>query len=453
MYFIYSLLLGLGFLILLPRFLLDAFRHGKYVAGFRERLGSLSPITKGTDKVIWIHCVSVGETQAARPLVRTIKQQFPNHLIAISTITLTGQTLAREVFKHDAAKIFYFPFDWRWAARRTLNAINPDTVLVMETELWPNFLRECKQQNIPVALVNGRLSEQSFRRYRIFKGFMRRVLSCLDLAVMQTAADAERLSALGMDTGKTRVSGNVKFDVGPLPGGDSLTCEFQDRFKLSGESPLVLAASTHAPEEVIIVNGFRQLVSKSEAKPRLMIAPRHPERFAEVGELLKMSGLRWARRSGPPEPSDGQAEVILLDSIGELGSVYSLASIVFVGGSIARSGGHNIIEPAAVGAAVIVGSHTYNFHSIVEAFVNAGAIVQLQLMSDSAAIAELASTISDLLVDPDRVRKIGSLAQSLVNENRGATERTLQLLEPILGSPETVSEVTGPLRANSAPLA
>ena len=453
MYFIYSLLLGLGFLILLPRFLLDAFRHGKYVAGFRERLGSLSPITKGTDKVIWIHCVSVGETQAARPLVRSIREQFPNHLIAISTITLTGQTLAREVFKHDAAKIFYFPFDWRWAARRTLNAINPDTVLVMETELWPNFLRECKQQNIPVALVNGRLSEQSFRRYRIFKGFMRRVLSCLDLAVMQTTADAERLSALGMDTEKTRVSGNVKFDVGTLPAGDSLTREFQDRFRLSGEPPLVLAASTHAPEEVIIVNGFRQLVSRSQAKPRLMIAPRHPERFAEVGELLKTSGLRWARRSAPPDASDGQAEIILLDSIGELGSVYSLASIVFVGGSIARSGGHNIIEPAAVGAAVIVGSHTYNFQSIVETFERAGAIIQLHPMSDSAAIAELASTISDLLVDPHRVRKIGSLAKSLVNENRGATERTLQLLEPILGSPETVSEVTGPLRAESAPSA
>ncbi|MEP6819016.1 MAG: 3-deoxy-D-manno-octulosonic acid transferase [bacterium] len=453
MYFIYSLLLVLGFLILLPRFLLDAFRHGKYVAGFRERLGSVSPISKGSHQVIWIHCVSVGETQAARPLVRGIREQFPNHLIAISTITLTGQNLAREIFKHDAAKIFYFPFDWRWVARRTLKAINPDAVLVMETELWPNFLRECKHQQIPVALVNGRLSEQSFRRYRIFKGFMRQVLSSLELAVMQTEADAERLRALGMDADKTLVSGNVKFDVGTSPAGDSLTTEFQERFKLSGESPLVLAASTHAPEEVLIVNGFRHVVSNPELKPRLIIAPRHPERFAEVGELLKTSGLRWARRSAPPDASDGQAEVILLDSVGELRSVYSLASIVFVGGSIARTGGHNIIEPAAVGAPVIVGSHTYNFQSIVETFVEAGAIVQLQAMSDSATIVELANTISELLLDPARSREIGSLAQSLVSENRGATERTLQLLESILGSPASVSEVTGPLGANSAPIA
>ena len=299
MYFIYSFLLGLGFLILLPRFLLDAFRHGKYVAGFRERLGSVSPITKDSHQVIWIHCVSVGETQAARPLVRAFKESFPDHLVAISTITRTGQNLAREIFKHDVAKVFYFPFDWRWVARRTLKAIKPDTVLVMETELWPNFLRECKELNVPVALVNGRLSEQSFRRYRLLKGFMSRVLSCLDLAVMQTEADADRLRALGMDADKTGVSGNVKFDAGSLPAGDSLTTEFQDRFKLSGDSPLVLAVSTHAPEEVIIVNCFRQIVSELDAKPRLMIAPRHPERFSEVASLFEASGLPWSRRSAP----------------------------------------------------------------------------------------------------------------------------------------------------------
>jgi len=453
MYFIYSLLLGLGFLILLPRFLLDAFRHGKYVAGFWERLGSVSPITKNSHQVIWIHCVSVGETQAARPLVRVFRKLFPDHVIAISTITRTGQNLAREIFKHDVAKVFYFPFDWRWVARRTLKAIKPDTVLVMETELWPNFLRECKDQNVPVALVNGRLSEQSFRRYRILKGFMSRVLSCLDLAVMQTEADADRLRALGMAADKTSVSDNVKFDARSLPAGDSLTMEFQERFKLSSQSPLILAVSTHAPEEVIIVDSFRQIVSEPDAKPRLMIAPRHPERFVEVGELLKTSRLRWARRSALPHPSDAQAEVILLDSIGELASVYSLASIVFVGGSIAKTGGHNVIEPAAVGVPVIVGAHTYNFRSIVEAFVEAGAIVQLLPMSDSAAIVELANTISELLANPTRAREIGSLAQRLVNENRGATDRTVQLLESILGSPEAVSEVIGPLRANSAPRA
>jgi 3-deoxy-D-manno-octulosonic-acid transferase len=453
MYFIYSLLLGLVFLILLPRFILDAFRHGKYVVGFRERLGSLSPVKATGRPVIWIHCVSVGETQAARPLVQGIKQLYPQSLIAISTVTLTGQNLAREIFKDDAAKVFYFPFDWRWVARRTLKAINPDAVLVMETELWPGFLRECEHQQIPVALINGRLSEESFRRYRIVRSFMTRVLNSLTLAIMQTEVDAERLRALGMAADKTVVSGNMKFDAGTTPESDWLTMQFRERFELTGESPLILAASTHEPEEVLVLNSFRQVISRSESKPRLMIAPRHPERFAEVVELLQMSGLRWARRSAPPDASDAEAEVILLDSIGELRFVYSLAALVFVGGSIAKTGGHNVLEPAAVGAPVIVGPHTYNFQSIVETFLGAGAIVQLQPRSDSATIVELANTISELLADPARRHELGRLAQSLVSENRGATERTLQLLEPILGSPANISEVTGPLRANSAPIA
>jgi 3-deoxy-D-manno-octulosonic-acid transferase len=452
MYFIYSLLLTLGFIVLLPRFFLDAFRHGKYVAGFRERWGSLSPIRADGRPVIWIHCVSVGETQAARPLVQGLKKRFPQSLIAISTITLTGQNLAREIFKDDAAKVFYFPFDWRWVVRRTLKAINPDVVLVMETELWPGFLRECKVQHIPVALVNGRLSAQSFRRYRPIKSFMTRVLSSLSLAIMQTEADAERLRALGMDASKTFIFGNMKFDAGTMPETDSLTTAFRERFKLDA-SPLILAASTHESEETILLNSFRQVSSRSETKPRLMIAPRHPERFAEVADLLRTAGLHWVRRTADPEPGDGQAEVILLDSIGELRSVYSLASIVFVGGSIARTGGHNVLEPAAVGVAVIVGFHTYNFQSIMETFSEAGAIVQLQPRSDSATIIELGNAISELLSNPARRREIGALAQRLVTENRGATERTLRAIDSMIASTPNASRSRDSSRANGASIA
>ena len=453
MYFIYSLLLGVGFLVLLPRFLVDAFRHGKYVAGFRERLGLLSPLAKAGRKVVWIHCVSVGETQAARPLVQSIRKHFPGHLIAISTITLTGQNLAHEIFKHDAARIFYFPFDWRWVVRRTLKAINPDTVLVMETELWPGFLRECQNQKIPVALVNGRLSRQSFRRYRLIRRFITRVLGCLDLAIMQTEADAERLGALGMDAGKTFVSGNMKFDAGTMPATNPLATELRERFSLSDESPLILAASTHEPEEVLLLNSLRQVISRSDLKPRLMIAPRHPERFAEVADLLKSSGLHWVRRTELANPADKQAEVIILDTIGELQSVYPLAAIVFVGGSIARTGGHNIVEPAAVGAAVIVGPHTWNFHSMVQAFVKAGAIVQLQPVSDSAAIVDLADVISELLANVARRHELVKLAQGLVNENRGATERTLQRLNSLLATPSGNIADPASVRASGAPMA
>jgi 3-deoxy-D-manno-octulosonic-acid transferase len=453
MYFIYSLLLVIGFLILLPRFVADAFRHGKYVAGFAERLGSLRPLANEDRPVVWIHCVSVGEVQAARPLVQGIKDQFPNHLIVVSTITRTGQNVARDVFKHHAAKVFYFPFDWRWIVRRTLNAINPDAVLVLETELWPGFLRECSYQQIPVALVNGRLSEQSFRRYRLIKPFMRQVLSSLDLAIMQTERDAKRIRSLGMAPEKTFVFGSMKFDAGATGHADSLASEFRQRFKLTDQSPLIVAASTHDPEEVLILNSFRQIISRSKLKPRLMIAPRHPERFAEVVDLLNASGLRWVRRSAPPDARDAQATVILLDTIGELPSIYSLASLVFVGGSIAQTGGHNILEPAAAGVPVIVGPNTYNFQSIVETFVKAKAIVQLQPMSDSATIVELADVILELLGDDLRRSELAGMAQKLMSENRGATERTLRAISPLLAAPATAGESATSFRAKSAPVA
>jgi 3-deoxy-D-manno-octulosonic-acid transferase len=453
MYFIYSLLLGLGFLILLPRFLLDAFRHGKYVAGFSERLGTLSPLPNNGRPVVWIHCVSVGETQAARPLVQRLRERYPNYRIAVSTTTLTGQNLAREVFNHDAAKVFYFPFDWRWVVRRSLKAIKPDAVLIVETELWPGFLRECKRQQIPVAIVNGRLSEQSFRRYRMIRGFMTQVLSSLNLAIMQTDADAERLRALGMNQDKTLVAGSLKFDAGDIKSSDSLAVEFRERFKLSDDRPLILAASTHAPEEAIILDAFKQVASKSDLRPRLMIAPRHPERFSEVATLIEASGLSWTRRTSARQPADTDTEVILLNSIGELQSVYSLAPIVFVGGSIAKTGGHNILEPAATGAAVITGAHTHNFQAIVETFVKAGAIVQLSKVSDFEATIELANTISSLLADQSRRHELGVRARRLVEENRGATERTLRALGPLLANPAKPAETVGSLSANSAPIA
>src|ERR1043166_9497018 len=211
MYLAYSLLLTLGLIVLLPYYLIQALAHGKYIAGLRQRLGSIPPVNG--KPVIWLHCVSVGETQAARPLAKRLKQQFPHHALAVSTITLTGQTLARDVFRNHAASVFHFPFDWRSTVRRALKAVNPAVVLIMETELWPNFLRECNDRRIPVALVNGRISRQSFRRYRLIKSFFRRVLSSLSIAVMQSETDASRLRELGMSDDKLYTAGNLKFDA------------------------------------------------------------------------------------------------------------------------------------------------------------------------------------------------------------------------------------------------
>ena len=436
MYLAYSLLLTLAFLILLPYFLFDAIKTGKYVAAFRERFGKLAPLNTGGKPVVWLHCVSVGESQAARPLVKEIRQRFPGHLLVISTITLTGQNLAHEIFRNDAAKIFYFPFDWRWTVRRALAAINPSAVLVMETEIWPRFLKECRAAKVPVAIVNGRLSLQSFRKYRWIKRFISRVINCLHLAVMQTEVDAERIHMLGLPRSKITVSGNLKFDAGRMPGENSLPTEFRQRFKLTTERPLILAASTHAPEERLVLEAFRGLRGATLA-PRLLIAPRHPERFAEVASLLATSGLTWVSRRSTISALDRQCDVIFLDTIGELQALYPLATIVFVGGSISKSGGHNILEPAAVGAPIVTGPYTHNFDAIVKAFVMERAIIQLSSLSDDELQTELKGVFAELLADSSLREELGRRAQTLVEQNLGATQRTLALLDAMISSQHT----------------
>jgi 3-deoxy-D-manno-octulosonic-acid transferase len=450
MYFIYSLLLVLAILVLLPRFLFDALHHGKYVAGLRERLSRLTPLPQDGRPVIWIHCVSVGEAQAARPLVKGLRDRFPQHRLVVSTITQTGQNLAREIFRQDVDRVFYFPFDWSWIVRRTLTSINPAAVLIMETELWPGFLRECSIRQIPVAIVNGRLSAQSFRRYRMIKGFMARVLSSISLAIMQTEADAERLRHLGMDANKTKVSGNLKFDAGTMAVSNSLTAEFRERFQRE-DTQLILAASTHSPEERIILAAFKHITSTSNSPVQLMIAPRHPERFTEVAGLIDSAGLRWTRRSAPRTSDDLKTQVILLDSIGELQAMYALASVVFVGGSIARSGGHNILEPAAVGACIITGPHTHNFHQIVQTFVKADAVIQLPRIPESGAALALANVISPLLANRERPDELGKRARALVHENQGATQRALNLLDPIIAQSSPAPGEVETFRIQDAP--
>ncbi|HEX8723682.1 MAG TPA: 3-deoxy-D-manno-octulosonic acid transferase [Pyrinomonadaceae bacterium] len=431
MYFLYSILLGIGVLALLPRFLLDATRHGKYAAGLGERAGRLPRFDAGGRGVVWLHCVSVGEAQAARPLARALLEAYPRRALVVSTTTLTGQRVAREVFKGQAERVFYFPFDWAWSVRRALGAVDPSAVLVMETELWPRFFRECGRRGVPVALVNGRVSEKSFRRYRLVRPVIRRVLADLSLAAAQSEADAERLVALGLPPGRVRVSGNVKFDI-EEPGRLPLADELRRRFGLGGGRPLVVAASTHAPEERVALEAFG-LLADAARRPRLLIAPRHPERFAEVAALIEASGLAWARRSDGPRASDAACDVILLDSIGELRAVYTLAEAVFVGGSIAPVGGHNVLEPALAARAVVTGAHTSNFKSIVAALLEQGALVQLPDGGEPEAARSLAGALRGLLEDDALRRRTGERARAVLEQNRGATARTVEMLAPILG--------------------
>ncbi|HKV34017.1 MAG TPA: 3-deoxy-D-manno-octulosonic acid transferase [Pyrinomonadaceae bacterium] len=429
MYLAYSLLLSLGLLLFSPYFLFQALAHRKYIDGLRERLGFLPTIEK--QPVVWLHCVSVGETQAARPLVERLRKELPQSTLVVSTVTLTGQRLARDLFRNHAARVFYFPFDWTWAVRRALSAMNPVAVLVMETELWPNFLRECKRREIPVALVNGRISRKSFARYVRIRFFLRRVLACLSMAVMQSERDAERIRELGMNEERVFTVGNLKFESSSYMDENP---DVKARFGLT-DVPLVLAASTHAPEEKIILESFKRLLGTQQV--RLMLAPRHPERFNEVAELIQASGLSWARRTNDPAASDAVASVILLDTIGELPGIYSLASVVFVGGSIVDRGGHNVLEPAAHGVAVITGAHTHNFHAIVDLLNEAQAIVQLPPVEGEEAVTKLTEVLQRVLGEAEWRDELGRRARALINENQGAAERTMKLLAPLFSADQS----------------
>jgi 3-deoxy-D-manno-octulosonic-acid transferase len=431
MYTLYSLLLTVGFVILLPRFAIDALRSGKYVTGLKERLGNLSP-AKSKNPVIWLHCVSVGEAQAAQSLVQALGQKFPRYDLVISTTTVTGQKMARALFGEQAAAIFYFPIDWAWTVRRAMRVIQPSAVIVMETEVWPRLFRECSKAGIPVALLNGRLSEKSFRRYRLVRSFISRVLNDLTFAAVQTIEDADRFRELGLAKERIKVFGNLKFDSASIFTSNELKEEIRRRFAFERRRPLIVAASTHAPEETIVLQAFKQ-TRHSHPAARLLFAPRHPERFDEVAALLEGSGFTVGRRSAPQSDSDAQCDIVLLDTIGELRAVYPLAQIVFMGGSLIPHGGQNVIEPAAHGVCTITGPHTQNFAAVTKAMLDEDALIQLPSTSDSAN--GLAWVLTQLLSDEKRRHEIGERAKAVCRRNQGATERSIELISQILSAP------------------
>lgn len=432
MLFLYSIALTLGFIVLSPRFIFDAITKGKYAAGFWQRLGSLPKFDARGRKVVWLHCVSVGEANAALPLAKKLKSDFPNVSLVISTTTNTGQKVARETYGNIADLVFYFPFDWRWTVRRALRHIDPSVVLLTETELWFNFIRESYKHNTRVCVVNGRLSERSTRRYLWVKSFMKRMLSYLDLALMQTNADATRIMSLGARGSKVKVTGNLKFDHDSTDEASPLTDGLRERFGISAERPLIIAASTHSPEEKWLLKAFvESRRSSSELSPRLMIAPRHPERFDEVADIIKNAALGYARRSEQPSGHDRSADVILLDTIGELRAVYPLAEIVFVGGSLIPHGGQSVFEPAAAGKAIVTGPHTANFDAAVKAFLAQEAIIQMDETGE-AAISPLAAEFTRLLADAAERGRLGKNALAVMKNNRGAAQRTLEYLKGYL---------------------
>ena len=429
MFLLYSFLLSVAFIALLPRFLFQR----KYAAGLRQRFGKLPDFDADGRKVLWLHCVSVGETNAARPLVKELVKTFPDYALVVSTTTLTGQTLAKEVFADDAELVFYFPFDWKFTVRRTLNHIKPNIVILLETELWFNFIRESHKSGVKVLIVNGRLSEKSVRRYGLIPKTMRRVLHHVDLALMQTSADMKRLLGLGSRGTKVRVTGNIKFDQDFDETETDLTRDLRARFDVSDAAPLIVAASTHAPEEKWILQAFEKTRQDFQTNPpRLLIAPRHPERFAEVENLIAESGFKWAKRSAEHSIEDKFADVILLDSIGELRKIYPLAEVVFVGGSLIPHGGQSVLEPAISEKAIITGFYTSNFTEVVKEFLAQDALIQLPKLTDKEISVKLAASFTELLKDRGHREKSAKNAFAVIKKSRGATAKTVEHIKELL---------------------
>ena len=462
MYFLYSFFLTLACLALLPYFAYQAFVNKKYLSNFRERFGLLpEALRDGTRPTIWLHAVSVGETLAARPLISALRARFPQHRLVVSTTTATGQTVARSRIA-EADGFCYFPFDWRFSVRRALSAIRPQAVILMEAELWPNFLRECRRRGTPVLVANGRISDRSFARSQRFGFLLRRMLGDVAHFAMQSRADAARVIELGAPAERVSVSGNIKYDIGEKAEAaqlDDIASSLDETFALSRQ-PLIVAGSTSDGEEEIVLAAFEELrkVDGLE-KTRLLIAPRHPERFDAVARLLDSTRLRFVRRSaqvaqpevavtaitedglsaaGPPLAvtrwqSEAQlADVILLDSIGELAAVYAVASAVFVGGSLVPKGGHNILEPALYSRPIIVGPHMENFREIAEEFRRREAVIALQGANDQELCAELRDALLTLLTDAESAQRLGANARAAIDDHRGATARTVEAVARLI---------------------
>jgi 3-deoxy-D-manno-octulosonic-acid transferase len=445
-YFIYSFLLGIAALALIPYWLVQGLRHGKYFSNLLERLGfSYLSFKQATNRqgAILLHAVSVGEVLSGISLARRLKEAYPNRQLIISITTITGNALARERMPF-ADAVIYFPLDWVFCVRRALNAIKPSLVIILETEIWPNFLRQARRRNIPVLFVSGRISDRSYLRYQKYldafgfflRPFLKRALSDPTMFLMQSEKDAERIRFLGAPADRVRASGNLKYDL-DLPAPTAVSNWLASEVARSGRTPVIVAGSVVATEEPLALIAFGTLQGE-HPNALLVLAPRKPERFDDAADFIHESRRKFLRRSQLVIHSSTNGDhstvteipkdvtVLLLDSIGELASLYRCADGVFVGGSLVPSGGHNILEPAAFGKIPVFGPSMENFSEIAARFVSAGAAVQVESPED-AGVAWI-----EFFREPERMRKMGESARALVEDSRGATDRALAVISGFL---------------------
>ena len=428
MYLAYSLLTLVLFVLVSPYFLYQAIRYQKYIGSLRQRLGFL-PITFNVDaeESIWIHAVSVGEALTARALATDLKARYPRLRLFLSTTTIAGQQVARRSLSNVDA-VFYFPFDWTFIVRRTLRLVRPRLFIMMETEIWPNLLRECRRRGIRTVMINGRISNRSYPRYRMIRPFIRRVLADVDRFCVQSEETARRLIDLGANPTQVTVTGSLKFDSLELPAA---TAHGRPRervlrfFQLAPSRTVVVAGSTLRGEEAAVLRAFAR-IKASMPGAMAILAPRQPERFPEVERLARDAGFVTVRRSDLPIDAEPRADVVVLDTIGELAQLYQLATAVFVGGSLVDHGGHNILEPAIYGKPIVFGPSMHNFKEIAEAFLSNDAAIQVP------SERELDETLLALVTDPVRRARLGAAARALVAANRGAKTKTLEVIGELL---------------------
>ena len=423
MYLLYSVLLAVAFVFSAPFYLWKGRGTGKYLRTLADRLGRMPHDLPAGGPSIWIHAVSVGEVLAARILVQPLKARFPGHRVFVSTTTLTGNAVARDTV-HGADGVFFAPFDFTRPVVRVLDHLDPALLVLVETEIWPNLIHHARRRGARIAVVNGRISPRSFPRYRRVRAFLRHVLAEVDLFLMQGEAHRARMLEMGAPPERVHVVGNLKYDALRAPETPAAL-----RRVLGEDAPgprlLWVAGSTVEGEEEAVLSAFTAL-RRHHAGVRVVIAPRHPERFAPVAELVTRSGLACARRTLLPDGGWNGGDVLVLDTLGELAEVYPLATVVFVGGSLAPAGGHNVLEPAVAGKAIIVGPHMDNFREIAAAFLAEDALVQVR---DAAGLTDV---VVRLFADAAARDALGARAQRIVARNRGALDRTVDALAALL---------------------
>lgn len=421
-------LLNLVYVVLLvvasPWIAYSALRKGKYREGLAAKLLGIVPRRQGPRPCLWLHGVSVGEVNLLRTLVTHLQDQLPDHECVISTTTQTGFRLARSKFPD--CVVFYCPLDFSWAVAAAVDRIRPDLLVLAELELWPNLIATAKRSGAKVAVINGRLSPASFRGYQRLRPFIASCLKRLDLIAVQNQEYANRFRQLAALEQCVSVTGSIKFDGAETNRHNEKTTKLARLAGIGPEDRILLAGSTQAPEESVALEVFRRLHSRFP-RLRLVLVPRHPERFDEVARLLDRSGMAWQRRTPlDHQPARPEARILLVDTVGELGAWWGTADVALVGGSLGRRGGQNMIEPAAYGAAVTFGPNTRNFRDVVQAMLDANAAVVVQDGDD------LEHFVARCLDEPSYRDALGVRARALVETHRGATARTVTLLRQLL---------------------